>query len=341
MLCIFVLLFLFSGSHECQVSFRGEGCLFKDYTLCEKNPDHKDFIPVDKFTIDCLPLRYQESHVVQCVQSLGKLVVLVTVTHISSNRPLFDINTNRPYPFAEYKGADVMRAGSGWLRKVHIYGTLQNGSCSGKDCSFSTVPSALKAEFTIRTAAHVVFDVDEARHTECTFFYNDGLDVEYCPTALTFSGAIRAVSDIQGDWCDLTFLVCDKCHPEMFAKLIEDNRELHEKVWSNYPPDSTDDHLNLAVIVSHPHGCSKKISVGRFRLREELKMHDHFTHYIYTTATCTGSSGAPVFILGKSRRWPWCSHPHAGNCEHDKTLNYSGVGSNDGHTGRVVQKSSI
>lgn len=320
-----------TGSHECQVAVGGEGDLYKDYKNCSKNPGHDKFKCVDKnqLKLDCLPVGYQCDVVLQCIIRLIPLVVCIEVNHISVNRPEFEGNTKNEYPFSKCKGRDMMRTGTGWLRDVTKFGT-----CNCKTCSNSGSPETFGAEFTIRTATHVVFDYEEGVNTTIHFNFDDGISAGCCETVRTYSGAIRVDSHVDGDCCDMTFVTHDKSEAERFAKMIADYRELHQKVWDSFPPKSdakdrpSGDGLDLAIIVSHPHGCSKKVSFGLFKRRRECTIAGQFTKYIYTTATCPGSSGAPVFILGESRRWPWCSHPHSGNCEYDTTYNYSALGTN-------------
>ncbi|BFZ14119.1 hypothetical protein BsWGS_17158 [Bradybaena similaris] len=82
----------------------------------------------------------------------------------------------------------------------------------------------------------------------------------------------------------------------------------------------------LTVIVSHPHGCNKQITIGYYTERVEVKDSRNLTRYVYTTPTCPGSSGAPVYVLGRWRGWWPCDHPHSGNSDINRELNFSGVG---------------
>ena len=49
-----------------------------------------------------------------------------------------------------------------------------------------------------------------------------------------------------------------------------------------------------ALIISHPHGQAKKITLGKQR---PTVKGDNSDYREYETATCPGSSGAPVFVL--------------------------------------------
>ncbi|BFZ22062.1 hypothetical protein BsWGS_25101 [Bradybaena similaris] len=76
---------------------------------------------------------------------------------------------------------------------------------------------------------------------------------------------------------------------------------------------------SLVIVVSHPHGCGKYVSLGQFNSRKTLP--NDFdpgsgdwlvkSFYLYTTHTCPGSSGAPVFILSKERLGKVCSQVHS------------------------------
>ncbi|RUS80884.1 hypothetical protein EGW08_011355 [Elysia chlorotica] len=72
-----------------------------------------------------------------------------------------------------------------------------------------------------------------------------------------------------------------------------------------------------ALIVSHPHGKPKKITVGELTDR-------NFTHVGYNAATCPGSSGAPVLFGIISNLWlypDWFVPIHSGGfCTYSTNL---------------------
>ncbi|CAG5118230.1 unnamed protein product [Candidula unifasciata] len=71
----------------------------------------------------------------------------------------------------------------------------------------------------------------------------------------------------------------------------------------------------VVVVVSHPHGGPKRISVGEAKVKDsalEVREDQDWCYYSYDAVTCEGSSGAPVYVLG---RWNdgfgyWFGHSH-------------------------------
>ncbi|CAG5120118.1 unnamed protein product [Candidula unifasciata] len=68
------------------------------------------------------------------------------------------------------------------------------------------------------------------------------------------------------------------------------------KLDSNLDSNHASSH-GLTVIVSHPHGCSKHVSIGYCISMDATG--SGYTECQYTTPTCPGSSGAYVFVVGK------------------------------------------
>ncbi|BFZ25944.1 hypothetical protein BsWGS_28983 [Bradybaena similaris] len=73
------------------------------------------------------------------------------------------------------------------------------------------------------------------------------------------------------------------------------NKPLH--TWNFKRRRPSPDKQPLLFIVSHPHGCSKQISLGRWISAHSLYRNMH--SYRYTAATCQGSSGARVYLPQK------------------------------------------
>lgn len=311
------------------MSCRGEADLHQHLASCEKNPGHKNFIPVHSFTLHHLPAIYRDEYLHNMILALSDITVRVDVRYTSLDRPDTYPNSDRPYPFAGYRGSDMMRTGTGWLIRVNTYPVWENtGTCPCPLCKLSDTPQPKWAEICIRTAAHVVFDDAEGAHTTCHFFY-DSSDTDL-HQVLAFQETICVQSNIEGDWCDLTYVTHDLKLAKKLADLLNIYLRKHFTIAALFPRNyilpgyKNDTEHNLAVIISHPHGCSKQISFGRVKERKLVSYDLDLSQYTYTTATCPGSSGAPVYILGSI--WYGCDHPHSGTIDDVVNVNYSGIG---------------
>ncbi|GFO37296.1 hypothetical protein PoB_006380100 [Plakobranchus ocellatus] len=69
-------------------------------------------------------------------------------------------------------------------------------------------------------------------------------------------------------------------------------------------PLSVGDFTWTTLVISHPHGCAKHVSVGSVVNLETSENSDTSlvdTKLLYTTQTCPGSSGAQVLVIGHAR----------------------------------------
>uniref|UniRef100_A0A0B7B952 Peptidase S1 domain-containing protein n=1 Tax=Arion vulgaris TaxID=1028688 RepID=A0A0B7B952_9EUPU len=290
------------GYHETEYSIVGEADLQKHLIICDKNADHKNFTPIQDFNIEQLPDGYKDQDIVDYIRSQADLTVRVTTTYISQNRP-------EGYAFYECRGKKFLRVGSGFMQYVYRNELRSNKPCPCPECKNSPTPRLEWAKLKIRTATHVVFDDEEAQNTIVEFFYDDnkGRDkVRYVYGESVAFGAIK------GDWCDIRCV----SHDIDLCEFLKDTwgrwRWLEMKV--NQKFNSEDDH-RLAVVVSHPHGCSKQVSIGVWRDRDIVDRSRDWENCVYTydTPTCPGSSGAPVWILGQMKGAGFFGrHPHSG-----------------------------
>ncbi|XP_013086381.2 uncharacterized protein LOC106070937 isoform X1 [Biomphalaria glabrata] len=303
------------GEHETQVLEDSEADLdlHKHYAGCTKNPGHEQFIPVDKFTIQHLPEDRRDEDLVQLIKNTADLTVRVDVKVTSSCRPQYWPNKTRPYPFHKGKKTNL-RLGSGIIWNVHMVQD-ETAACWCKQCQQSNSPKHVWWEFYVDTATHVVFDDEEAKHTSLTLFY----DREGSPEVTVDTVRVDKV-DIEYDVCMLKGVTCNRRLGRKLVHIGKDFSESWQKVCDEYKT-SRDDH-KLVYIVSHPHGCHKQVSIGRWRKKYVTKDKDgnDLYQFTYTTCTCPGSSGANVQCVGYSVDWPDLVH---GGCLRSG-LNYSG-----------------
>ncbi|XP_059148100.1 uncharacterized protein LOC131935617 [Physella acuta] len=308
----------FPGNHEAEMCYGGEADLHKHVTGCKKNPGHKDFIPLKDFNESCLPSRYHDNNLMsETIKALAALTVQVKTKFTSLERPEFYPGTLVPYPCYNDRGRHVMRLGTGRVWRVDKYTESEcDGTCHCAKCQFSATPSKVLWKVDVLTARHVVFDDSEARQTRCVL----GFDDNKSPVVSLDGWKVEGRSDIERDWCRLSYVTCDL---ELVNELDNMCRRFHDlcrEVWYKYMV--FDDVDKLTVIVSHPHGCPKQVSVGQWTHRH--RRDGWWTRYWYTTCTCPGSSGAAVYRIGCDGWWYdsfLYNHPHCGS---NSEGNYSG-----------------
>ncbi|KAI8750775.1 hypothetical protein BgiBS90_032380 [Biomphalaria glabrata] len=323
----------FSGGHECQISEGGtEADLHKHLKDCQKNPGHRQFIPIKSFNIQHLPEDHRDTDLYDLINAVAELTVRVSVVMISPNRPEFFLNTNSPYPFYGMGGNANTRSGSGVITIYkyecgcghNVQGKRQNPvteriyereykSCPCEQCQHSDKPSNVWWEIYVGTAAHVVFDDIEARHTTCRLFY----DERTSPLVRLDKFTLDYV-DVERDRCRLMSVVCDSSLGDRLFQTAVHRDTLRQKLDAKY---KNRDNGTFSFIVSHPHGCPKQVSIGQYK--ENYIVGDYnkeykFTKLSYTTSTCPGSSGASVCCLGLNNL-----HVHGGSL--DKALNHSTI----------------
>ncbi|XP_059177172.1 uncharacterized protein LOC131956656 [Physella acuta] len=299
------------GHHEAEICYGGEADLHKHYTGCKKNPGHVNFIPVNNFNLDHLPSRYHDDIMLELIKALSAITVLIKVKYTSLERPKSVPCFSGQYPFYNTRGSDVLRTGTGRVCRVYKYTESDNKvTCPCGKCQHSDTPSKVWGEVCVGTAAHVVFDESEARQTRCVVGFDDNKS-----PGVSLDGWEVVEADIEGDGCEFTCVSCDLELVDELYKMCGHFDGLCEKVMVKY--GRYDDGDKLAVIVSHPHGCPKQVSVGQWTHNHERGGRYKYT---YTTCTCPGSSGALVYIPGYGGSW---SHPHSGS---NSEGNYCGEG---------------
>lgn len=287
---------------------RGE--LSKYRPECKKNPDHKKFIPITSFNETHLPEGYQDEDICNTIKALAELTVRIDVTYTSPDRPQFYPDSDVPYPFYNERKSHIMRTGSGWVEEIRKYNKCDNKTCPCYSCQQSN-PIKVWGECHVVTAALVVYDDSEARHTTCRI----GFDSSQSPL-VNLEGIEIVRSDVAGDRCVFSCVTHDLSLIDKLQNTMDTYEALDWKVNDKY--SKTLEKHKIAIIVSHPHGCTKQVSIGQWMHRYFVT--DEQTKYTYNTCTCPGSTGAPVYILGRDSLMS--NHNHSGaNAEG----NYSGT----------------
>ncbi|KAH9505451.1 hypothetical protein Btru_057332 [Bulinus truncatus] len=312
------------GLHEADVSCGGEADLKVIFRNCPKNPGHAGFIPASQFGACHLPPDYRHSAFVECVKAVSEFSVRILVRHTSKNRPELYPGTQEPYPFSHYKGTDHLRLGSGWVDGVGMkFLPEHQRRCPCHQCRTSDEPSYTWGQFWVHTALHVVYNRDEAQHAECQLFYGGVEEEEGSPPhARVYAlDGVEIVGSCAEDTCSVRCVTHDVGLVDLFNAMWSRLHRLQETVLATMPDSGQLE--KLCIVVSHPHGCGKQISIGKWTHRQSHG--DDWTQYYYTTDTCPGSSGAPVYLLGKEKGLTLSTnHPHSARCE-EPGLNTSGI----------------
>ncbi|KAK6964028.1 hypothetical protein BgiMline_031225 [Biomphalaria glabrata] len=272
-----------------------------------------------------LPEGYQDNDLYEYIKVTADLTVRVGVKMTSPHRPKFYPKTTQPYPFYNMSEKRNLRTGSGlvWdvnkfqkgIRQDGVYRSTAYTKCWCRNCEVSGSPSNVWWEFNVSTATHVVFDDIEANHTTLRLFY----DRDESPAVSVDKVSVDYVN-IEYDLCGLNCVTCDTTLGNKLMEMCKHFNNVWGKVWNKYRASRSPHKLNF--IVSHPHGCSKQVSVGRWN--DRLKLDKYSSQFTYTTCTCPGSSGAYVYCLGCNDHWTWWDLVHSGSMK--SGFNYSGAG---------------
>ncbi|GFR62980.1 hypothetical protein ElyMa_001883800 [Elysia marginata] len=211
-----------------------------------------------------------------------------------------------------YRGTDTVHFGTGFLR--HVTEEKSNKPCPCCECGGNV--SRRHWTFTVQTACHVVFNTEEARKTKVDLFYDD---IKH-----EANSRMKAVTAVKVLWSnpDSNFctLLC-ATHDETLAQKIKlFKNPKYSSTWfprrSNiinpYAPSGR------IVIISHPHGQSKKITVGKCEYWGDISKAELSLRY--HTPTCPGSSGAPLLLINCTglsldpSLMRWRGLVHSGTC---------------------------
>ncbi|KAK6979708.1 hypothetical protein BgiMline_020695 [Biomphalaria glabrata] len=314
------------GAHETQVLENGEVDLKTYLNNCKKNPGHTNFISLDQFNITHLPEGFNDEDLYRFTRALADLTVRVSVQMISPLRPQFLPGTSVPYPFCNQGGVTSLRTGTGVISSVEKYSSglrsdrcwhWKNAThCWCKDCQRSSSPSNVWWEIVVETAAHVVYNDTEASHTSLRLFYDTDKSL-----VVTLDTVTALFVNVERDTCALNCATCNKDLGDQLEKVKKTFFNLLSDVYIKYRKSR--DENKLAIIVSHPHGCPKQVSIGHW-LKKHLDNNKEYLKFTYTASTCPGSSGAIVYCVGYGSWWRY-HLIHSGTKGREE--NYSGMSS--------------
>ena len=241
------------------------------WDTCSKNPKHKNFVSVLKFDKKKLPQKYQTEDVLDYIQTVSQLTVKLTVRtepqDSSPTEPTF---------------------GSGWIANVEKVKTRKSERSSQYQTTY---------RIWVKTALHVIFDDNEnfkKKSIAVDLFYNDRQELgevkRLCKTLYTPWKPPKHNDDGR--------IYCDTFDAELYTRLENIVSRLRLK---EFNPIRHFPFNDVAVVVSHPHGEQKYITVGH---QVDLKWKEEWTkcNVRYDAPTCPGSSGGPVILIEATKR---------------------------------------
>ncbi|GFR96019.1 hypothetical protein ElyMa_000957600 [Elysia marginata] len=163
---------------------------------------------------------------------------------------------------------------------------------------------------TVETALHVVYDTKEARSTVMDVFYDTNSASKRSLSLYGFCVTHRYEEE------DRCIIKCATHNEELVRRLSaaetrryslnkalgKPNQAVYEQSQINTENASfSPQTFRLAIVIGHPHGRSKTISVGYWiqRIKIPKSKESALTYYLYDTPTCKGNSGGAVMTFGK------------------------------------------
>ena len=247
---------------------------------CNKNPGHPGFIPAPEFSLHHLPLELQSDIVLRYVKNCAARTVQLLIRYVSPERP-------ENYVFGQLKGRTNPRLASGWVCGVYFLG----GPCKCHECSAEGAqPRARCWELTVVTACSCVYNSEESKATKVTFFYDD--ETSRNNTKSLMGGEVEYVNAGE-DRCAFACIT----HDEAFAVQMDELRKERVFLWQSILSVAP---FNMqhsqCIVISHPHGQSKFITVGQ-QVEITSRPEASQPYYKYMADTCPGSAGGPVLVL--------------------------------------------
>ncbi|CAL1546330.1 unnamed protein product [Lymnaea stagnalis] len=264
-----------NGNHEVECFNDKSDTGTRKLETCKKNPGHVNFIPVTSFQLGNLPVQCRDKRLVSYIRFLSRLVVHLSARFTSVNRP-------EHYPCFNSRGTSGLRNATGF---TWIPGEIEEIPCPIKECPYSQKEHTVYGYLRVMTNKHVVYDLGEALNTVGRLYF-DSTD-QY--------SSIQCVGlDYSTEDSDVAHLRC-VTHDAALLPLVKGQQEKAYRTYKSIAPETWRKCQGLCVVISHPHGLAKAITVGA-HVMFEVTRNNSRAHY-YNAATCPGSSGAPVLYV--------------------------------------------
>ncbi|XP_005112813.1 uncharacterized protein LOC101863715 [Aplysia californica] len=216
-----------------------------NFKRCQKNPGHSSFIPLHELKPEHLPEKARRPDVLRYIKHVACRTVRLVVGYTSKHR-----SADMSYP--SLQGTNAPRVGSGFVRELGM---------NLKGRAATEIPHAdffelEEDEFYVDTAAHVVFNEEEAKHTTVDLFFDNDSDSS---TVIQAKGV--KMDSVSEDFDQVIFI----------ARLNKKDLDTAYEKLMEVSPSPIPFIPNFAFCVSHPHGVAKRVSFGE---PEDIKSHD-------------------------------------------------------------------
>lgn len=280
--------------------------LHTKYLTCQRYPHHDTFIPVDILDKSHLLEDFRDDKWVRLIRFKAFDVVRLSVSHTSDDRP-DDLG---------FKGTKDVRFGSG---TAFVYNMRNSEPC---DCKAGPAGHSMSGVFKVMTVSHVVYNDKEAQSTTVEFFY-DSVD----SAKIVRAWGVRVCSvDVERN---RSVIEC-RTHDLGLWQTLESARKARKELIEEDLEAKVGNSL-MAVLISHPHGMCKQVSVGTLkslittgdaRMINGVKLIDCIL--TYDTPTCSGTGGGPINVFGGGTT----NYAFAPHCASKKNggENFSGLG---------------
>ncbi|KAH9495226.1 hypothetical protein Btru_015749 [Bulinus truncatus] len=213
----------------------------EEYRLrnCSKYPDHSQYYQVSKFKITDLPDKFRDYEIYNLTMIIASLTVRLKI-----------------------KNDRISTTGSGFIHSVDT--TPHRNLCSCNVCAKSSRPQHVYWKVLIRTADHLLEDKQNVKTMQADLFYDDSSSKdEFCQ--LNGFGVKERIAEY--DLCLLEFVSHDEDLIQQLHKNLINFKQQNEKICQRYKRSTEP----LVIIVSHPHGGCKRISLGSMVRNEKIK----------------------------------------------------------------------
>ncbi|XP_059177390.1 uncharacterized protein LOC131956807 [Physella acuta] len=269
-------------NYKTEEEVREDGVEWQDSaSQCTKN-NHHLYTTVAEFESHLDP-HYRSNHKIpRLIRHTALLVVMIRTPCLGPN------------------GALSFRYGSGIIQRVRIE---KRQECPVKNCKTCS-RNREYGIITVTTVLHVITSQSDAEKTTALLDFDDENAKGRHLQGFKLQETEKDAGEL--DWCAVEFYTHDLVLVSELKTKLADYHKLQAEVYSEFKDKAN----GLVIVVGHPHGGPKKISFGEVgkekgkEIKKDVREQQEWCQYRYSTATCPGSSGSTVYILGQ----PLCGY---------------------------------